>query len=92
MMFKCPFCGKAKILVRHKPSVITKKRSITATLGTRYVFSRSAEVFEATENCPKCGKTKKEIEKRLKEGRQPTRESILKRMRKAGLDPEKIRL
>jgi hypothetical protein len=27
------FCEKAKVKVRHKPSVISKKRSVTATLG-----------------------------------------------------------
>jgi hypothetical protein len=37
------------------------------------------------DKCPSCGKTKKEIEKALKEGKQLSNEEIIKRMKEAGL-------
>lgn len=88
----CPFCGSAKIKVRHKPSVTIKKRSVSATLGSRYNLKQSKEVYEVLEDCPNCGKTKEEIKKRLIEGKPMDREAVLKRMREMGLDPAKVRL
>lgn len=88
----CPFCENAKVKVRHKPSLITKKRSVTATLGSRYNFHQSKEVYEVLEDCPNCGKAKEEIKKRLIEGKPMDREAVLKRMREMGLDPAKVRL
>ncbi len=41
--------------------------------------------------CPNCGKTKEEIEKRLKEGKVPSREEVIRRMREIGLDPTKLK-
>lgn len=92
LSLECPFCEKAKIKVRYKPSVKTKKRSITATLGSKYNLKISKEVYDVLEDCPNCGKTKKDIEKRLIEGKPVDRESILKRIREMGLDPAKVRL
>lgn len=87
----CPFCEKVKIKVRYKPSVKMKKRSITATLGSRYNLKISKEIYEVLEDCPNCGKTRKEIEKRLIEGKPMDREAVLKRMRDMGLDPAKVK-
>ncbi len=88
----CPFCEKAKIKVRHKPSIKTKMRSITATLGSRYNLKISKEIYEVLEDCPNCHKTKEEIKKRLIEGKPMDREVMLKRMRNMGLDPSKVKL
>lgn len=88
----CPFCEKAKIKVRHKPSVITKQRCVTGTFGSRYNFRQSKETYDVLEDCPNCCKTKEEIQKRLKEGKPMDREAILKRMKDMGLDPTKIKL
>lgn len=85
-------CEKAKIRVRHKPSVISKKRSVTATHGSKYNLHQSKEVYEVLEDCPNCGKTKEEIKKRLIEGKPMDRETVLKRMKEMGLDPAKVRL
>jgi len=38
-----------------------------------------------SEKCANCGKSKKEIEKVLKEGKQPSNEEIVRRMKEAGL-------
>lgn len=92
LLMDCPFCGKAKVKVRHKPSVISKKRSVTATMGSRYNFHQSKEIYEVLEDCPNCGKTREEIKKRLIEGKPMDREAVLKRMREMGLDPAKVRL
>ncbi len=87
----CPFCEKAKIKVRHKPSITMKKRSNTATMGSKYNLYQSKEVYEVLEDCPNCYKTKEEIKKRLIEGKPMNREAILKRMKDVGLDPAKIK-
>ena len=44
-----------------------------------------------TQNCSNCGKTKKDIEKALKHGKELSKEEIIKRLREAGLDPTKLR-
>lgn len=88
----CPFCEKAKVKVRHKPSIISKKRSVTATMGSKYSLHQSKEVYEILDDCPNCHKTKEEIKKRLIEGKPMDREAVLKRMRDMGLDPAKVRL
>jgi len=92
LLMECPFCEKAKVKVRHKPSVKSKKRSVTATMGSRYSLHQSKEVYEVLEDCPNCRKTKEEIKKRLIEGKPMDREAVLKRMREMGLDPAKVRL
>lgn len=92
LQMDCPFCEKAKVRVRHKPSVISKKRSITATHGSKYNLHQSKEIYEVLEDCLNCGKTKEEIKKLLIEGKPMDRETVLKRMREMGLDPAKVRL
>lgn len=88
----CPFCEKVKIKVRHKPSITMKKRSNTATMGSRYNLYQSKEVYEVLEDCPNCGKIREEIKKRLINGKPVDREAVLKRMKDMGLDPAKVRL
>lgn len=92
IFIECPFCEKAKIKVRYKPSVIVKKRKVSATLGTKYNTQKSKEIYEVLEDCHECGKTKKDIEKRLIEGKPIDREKLIERIRALGLDPAKVRL
>ena len=55
------------------------------TIGDR------CEKYEViSEKCPNCGKTKKEIQKRLKEGPKLSHEEIIRRAKEAGL-PLKIK-
>ncbi len=92
LLMDCPFCEKAKVKVRHIPSIIMKKRSKTASMGSRYNYHQSKEIYDVLEDCPNCGKTKEEIKKRLIEGKPMDREAVLKRMREMGLDPGKVKL
>ncbi len=92
LLMDCPFCEKAKVKVRHKPSIITAKRRITATMGATRELHTSKEIYDVLEDCPNCHKTKEEIKKRLIEGKPMDREAVLKRMRDMGLDPAKVRL
>lgn len=92
ILIDCPFCEKAKVKVRHKPSVSIRKRTISATYGSKYNLKISKEIYEVLEDCPNCHKAKKEIEKILTEGKPVDRETVIKRMRELGLDPSKMRL
>jgi len=92
LLMDCPFCEKAKVKVRHKPSVISTKTTRTATMGAVRGYHQSKEVYTVLEDCPNCGKTMEEIKKRLIEGKPMDREAILKRMREMGLDPAKVKL
>lgn len=84
LLIDCPFCEKAKIKVRHKPSVTTRKLSKTATFGSRYNLIKTKEIYQVLEDCPNCKKTKKEIEKRLKEGKPLDHKKLLERIKALG--------
>ena len=87
---KCPFCNIGDIEVIIFPS--TKKYQKGPWGGSKASIVRTQErIIIISDKCPNCGKTKKEIEKALKEGKQPTNEEIIKRMREAGLDPTKLK-
>jgi DNA-directed RNA polymerase subunit RPC12/RpoP/rubredoxin len=87
---ECPFC-KAKIKVLYKPSMMRFTNSSSASAGTKRKAFRTPEKYEIlADKCPNCGKSKKEIERALREGRQLSNEEIIKRMKEAGL-PLKIK-
>lgn len=82
---KCPFCERGYIVALYTPQVygyqITRAASNKKTIPKLY-----PEKFEVlTEQCPVCGKPRKEIQKVLKEGKKPSREEIIKRAKEAGL-------
>jgi len=88
----CPFCDDGAVRVIHIPFI--KKDNMSSTVGGRRAktFSSSAENYQVLEDCPHCGASAKKIEKALNSGqdyKKPSRESVLERMRKAGL-PTKI--
>ncbi len=85
----CPFCGKP-VKALHRPSLIREKKKASWG-GCKKSFIRDKEILEIVEDCSNCGKTKKEIERALKEGKQLPNEEVLKRLREAGLDPSKLR-
>jgi hypothetical protein len=87
---ECPFC-KANIKTLYKPSVIQFSISRISAKTSRVPY-RTREKYEIlVDKCPNCGKSKKEIEKALKEGKEVPREEVLKRLREAGLDPSKLK-
>lgn len=82
---ECPFCKQTTIKISHRPESYTiqtirvgsnVKRIPKVTPGNDEVLS---------ESCSNCGKTKKEIQKALKEGVKLSHEQVLERARKAGL-------
>jgi len=87
---ECPFC-KAKIKVLYKPSMLRFHVSRVSAKTARVPYRTEEKREILVDKCPNCGKSKKEIEKRLKEGKQPTNEEIIRRMKEAGLDPQKLK-
>jgi predicted RNA-binding Zn-ribbon protein involved in translation (DUF1610 family) len=89
LMMKCPFCGKGDIEVLHIPSSVRFKKGPYG--GSRGGAIRSQESTLVRTDCPVCGKTKREIERALREGvtKEVSREERLKRLLDSGL-PTKI--
>ena len=87
---ECPFCKQKTINVIHIEETFSAKRTrIRAGRSTKYV--KSPERYEIlVEKCSNCGKSKKEIEKSLKQGKELSNEEIIRRMKEAGL-PLKIK-
>lgn len=63
-------------------------KSHSAAAGTKTSFYKTKEKYEPLEDCPHCGKSKKEI-KRALEGDMPTkpfnREEHIRKLRELGL-------
>ena len=86
-----PFCKQKTIKFLHREETFKMERGRAAS-NTKIIPKRVAEKYEiVSEKCPNCGKSKKEIEKALKEGKEVPREEVLKRLREAGLDPTKLK-
>ena len=88
---KCPFCEKGDITTLYTPRMMVTSygRAGHSKKAMNYFKDEKYEIL--SEKCPNCGKSKKEIEKALKEGKEPSREEVLKRLREAGLDPNKLK-
>lgn len=88
---ECPFCHKGKVKMFHKEGHLQPKFSRIAAKSA-VTYYRSPDIYNVLEDCPNCGKTKKEIEDVL-EGKKPVKEMSheerLKRIKEAGL-PTKI--
>lgn len=79
----CPFCGKMTITVLHIPLTVSKVSSRCRAGGTTKIVQK--ERFDILSGCDACGKSKKEVEKELNEGKQVPHEEKLKRSKKAGM-------
>jgi len=86
---ECPFCG-VSVKAFHRPLLVREAKKAKWG-GNKKSFTRDAEILEVTEDCPNCGKTKKEIEHALKHGKEPSHEEVIKRLKEAGLDPTKLK-
>ena len=78
----CPFCGKLTIIASYIPSVLQTKTSRAAGRSvTKYYQTK--EKYEIQSGCSNCGKSQKEVEKALKEGKKDTdkEKKILKRLK-----------
>ena len=85
----CPFCDTS-IKALYKPAL---KRELKKTTwgGNKPTITTDKEILIVIEDCPNCKKTKNEIQKALKEGKELPNEEVLKRLREAGLDPSKLK-
>jgi phage FluMu protein Com len=86
----CPFCKSQTIVVVHRPPTLITK-SCRGSGTTRSSSFKTKDEIRIISGCSNCGKTKEEIEKALKHGKEPSREEVIKRMREAGLDPTKLK-
>ena len=91
IIVECPFCKNICIKLLHKPAIYTVDRVMVGS-NRKNVPRLSKERDEVLVNkCPNCGKSKKEIEKALARGKEPSNADIVKRLREAGLDPTKLK-
>jgi sarcosine oxidase delta subunit len=82
----CPFCEKGKVKTFHKEGYRQAHTSrISGRQATRS-FQRP-ETYEVLEDCPLCGKTKKEIQRAFETGKtkEMTHEERIERLKKRGL-------
>lgn len=85
---ECPFCKKEAVKAIYHPPILQAKTSrISAGAKTR--FYRTRERYEITSGCSSCDKTKKEIQKALKEGVKKDHRKRVEELAKAGF-PMKI--
>jgi len=88
---ECPFCGKNVIKVLHKEQTFSIQKT-RCRAGRSNENIRSPEKYEIlSDKCPSCGRSRKEIEKILKEGKPPSTSEIIRRMKEAGIDPTKLK-
>jgi uncharacterized protein (DUF2225 family) len=87
---ECPFC-KSEIKALFKPSMLQFHVSRISAKTARVPY-RTIEKYEIlVDKCPKCGKTKKQIEIALRQGKELSNDEIIKRLREAGLNPSKLK-
>ena len=65
-VLSCPFCDKGQITCLYFPSVMTEKRSVTATFGGKSKKKLTSEIWLIQSGCSNCGKNQEEVEKELK--------------------------
>jgi len=79
---ECPFCGKMGVTAKYFPPSIQAKSSRSAA-GYKTQIHRVPERYEGISGCKFCGKSDKEVEKALKEGKEDTEKEkrILERLK-----------
>lgn len=91
IIIECPFCHKKTIKAIHYPPVLQTTTSHAAGRSvTRYYYTKDR--IEVISGCSNCGKSKKEVEKALKEGVKNTERErkIIERLKKQGLLKKEI--
>lgn len=63
----CPFCDKGIIQCLYIPGAVSVKRSGTRSLPGKTSKHKSSEIWMINSGCSVCGKSKEEVEKKLKE-------------------------
>ena len=87
MKLECPFCGKLVVDAIYSPSMLQTATS-RSSAKTITKFYKTKEKYEVQSSCPNCGKSAKEIQKVLEEGKKDPKKDkkILKRLKEQGLD------
>jgi hypothetical protein len=62
----CPFCDNGRVSTQHLPSTYSVKRTMVGS-NRKNIPHKSSEVWLIQSGCSKCGKSKEEVEKQLKE-------------------------
>jgi hypothetical protein len=78
---KCPFCGQHVVTAFHKPGYRQASRT-SISAGVKYTYQRKEETYEVSGGCPSCGKSEKEIQKKVNgvEQKKITKEEHMKRL------------
>ena len=87
MELECPFCRKGKVKTFHKEGYIQAKTS-RISAGAKIKYYKTPDMYEVLEDCPNCGRKKKEIQKAMDgeiSTKQMSHEERLKRFKDAGL-------
>lgn len=63
----CPFCDRGQINCKYFPSALSIKRNVTASLPGKGSIYKSKEVWIVLSGCGLCGKSREEVEKKLRE-------------------------
>jgi len=82
---KCPICEMGEIVTLYTPKTFITKYARASSNKKSVSYYKEEKYVIISPKCPNCGKSKKDIEKALKEGKQPSREEIIKRMKETGL-------
>ena len=88
---KCPFCEKDTIDAIYIPPVLQSATSRTSAKSITK-FYQTKEKYEIQSGCSNCGKSQKEVEKTLKEGKEDTKKEkkIMERLKSQGLLKDEI--
>ncbi len=83
---ECPFCNNS-IEAITIPGAVQASKSSSASAGTKTKWYKSKDKTEIMEGCSKCGKSKSEIQKALKEGvsKPKSKEDLKKQLEELGL-------
>lgn len=63
----CPFCEKGRVGFIHIPSVVSIRRSKTASLPGNKTYHKSKDIWIAKSNCSHCFMSGEAVERRLRE-------------------------
>lgn len=84
---ECPFCKKATVKMFHKEGY--RQASTSRISGkSATTFTTVPDTYEVLEDCPNCGKTRKQIQKKLDGEEEIDHKKVLERMKKQGLPTE----
>jgi len=88
-VLECPFCGQKTINATFIPSMLQAATSRSAA-GSKTKFYQTKEKYEIQSGCSNCGKSQKEVERALKEGKPDVdkEKKILKRLQEQGFSGE----